>query len=116
MSLLKYIERLKRMDDLIRRKATGKADEFATKLGISRSQLLQDVKELRELGAPIAYCYTSQSYIYTRPYSLTFNMEIIRGGKNIFNFFDRSSMAGLPVSRLPMQLGVIELPRIPKSE
>ena len=30
MSLLKYIERLKRMDDLIRRKATGCADEFAT--------------------------------------------------------------------------------------
>ena len=30
MSLLKYMERLKRMDDLIRRKATGCADEFAT--------------------------------------------------------------------------------------
>jgi biotin operon repressor len=53
MSLLKYIDRLKRMDDLIRRKATGSPEEFSQKLNISRSQLLQDLKELKELGAPI---------------------------------------------------------------
>lgn len=116
MSLLKYIERLKRMDDLIRRKATGKAEEFASKLGISRSQLLQDVKELRELGAPIEYCQTNQSYVYTKPCSLNIDLNAVRGGKNSCVFYDRSSMAGLPFSRLPMQLGVPELPRIPKSE
>lgn len=66
MSLLKYIDRLKRMDDLIRRKSTGTPDEFSQKLNISRSQLLQDLKELKELGAPVDYCHISQSYHYTR--------------------------------------------------
>jgi hypothetical protein len=103
MSLLKYIERLKRMDDLIRRKATGKAEEFAGKLGISRSQLLQDVKELRELGAPIEYCPTTQSYIYTKPCSINLDLNRVRGGENNFTFFNRSSIAGLSFSNLLMQ-------------
>lgn len=103
MSLLKYIERLKRMDDLIRRKATGKAEEFAGKLGISRSQLLQDVKELRELGAPIEYCPTTQSYIYTKPCSINIDLNRVRGGKNNFTFINRSSMAGLSFGNLLMQ-------------
>ena len=103
MSLLKYIERLKRMDDLIRRKATGKAEEFAGKLGISRSQLLQDVKELRELGAPIEYSQTIQSYIYTKPCSLNIDLNSVKSGKNIFDFFEQSSMAGLAFSNLLVQ-------------
>ncbi len=103
MSLLKYIERLKRMDDLIRRRATGKANEFAEKLGISRSQLMQDVKELREMGAPIEFCQTNQSYIFTRPCSLSIDLDKVKGGKNILSFFDRSSMAGLPFDKLLVQ-------------
>jgi predicted DNA-binding transcriptional regulator YafY len=66
MSLLKYLERLKRIDDLIRRKVTGSPNEFAIKLEISRSQLLNDLKELKELGAPISYSSTYRSYYYTQ--------------------------------------------------
>jgi hypothetical protein len=99
MSLLKYIERLKRMDDLIRRKATGCSNTFAEKLNISRSQLLQDIKELRELGAPIEFCPIRKSYIYTTECSLSLSFlehsESLKGGKNNFEFFDQSSMTGL---------------------
>lgn len=88
MSLLKYIERLKRMDDLIRRKATGCADEFASKLGISKSQLYDELKEMKELGAPIEYCPTRKSYIYSAEASLTFtfrsDFKQIKGGQNIY--------------------------------
>lgn len=88
MSLLKYIERLKRMDDLIRRKATGCADEFATKLGISKSQLYDELKEMKELGAPIEYCPTRKSYVYSAEARLTFTFQSdfkqIKGGKNNF--------------------------------
>lgn len=84
MSLLKYIERLKRMDNLIRRRATGGAEEFADKLGISRSQLLQDLRELRELGAPIQYVPSSNSYCYTAECRLVLDFRdehrMIRGG------------------------------------
>jgi predicted DNA-binding transcriptional regulator YafY len=86
MSLLKYFNRLKRMDDLIKRKATGCADEFAEKIGISRSQLMQDLKELRELGAPIEFCAVRNSYLYTRNCNLSLNFltesDSLRGGKN----------------------------------
>ncbi len=87
MSLLKYIERLKRMDDLIRRRATGCPDEFATKLGISKSQLYDELKEMKELGAPIEYCQTRKSYIYSAEARLTFtfhsNFKEIKGRQNI---------------------------------
>ena len=88
MSLLKYIERLKRMDDLIRRKATGNAQEFAEKLGISQSQLFQDLKEMKELGAPVNYCQISRSYEYTRECGviLDFGKSKIYGGNNITDF------------------------------
>lgn len=80
MSLLKYIDRIKRIDDLIKRKATGNAESFAKKLGISRSQLLQDLKELRELGAPIEFNTERQCYVYTRDYSFSINKHEIKGG------------------------------------
>lgn len=100
MSLLKYIDRLKRMDDLIRRKATGCAHEFAEKLDISRSQLLQDLKELRELGAPIEFCPINKSYLYTKKCTLSIDFleaDSIRGGKNNLENFHQSSIAGLPL-------------------
>jgi hypothetical protein len=34
MSVIKYLDRIKHMDELIRRKATGPPDEFAEKVGI----------------------------------------------------------------------------------
>jgi hypothetical protein len=89
MSLLKYIKRLKRMDDLIRRKATGTPEEFAHKLGISRSQLLYHLKELRELDAPIEYSSIHQSYCYIDECSLNLTFKrgrAIHGGKNISIF------------------------------
>ena len=88
MSLLKYIDRLKRMDDLIRRKATGNAEEFAEKLGISTSQLFQDLKEMKELGAPVNYCHVSRSYLYTRDCRviLDFKSSDIYGGMQVPEF------------------------------
>ena|SRR5882762_10429567 len=91
MSLLKYIDRLKRMDDLIRMKATGCANDFAHKLGISQSQLFQDLKEMKELGAPIQYCPTRKSYFYESEGRLTIDFmnegQSIKGGKNMFDFY-----------------------------
>jgi predicted DNA-binding transcriptional regulator YafY len=72
MSLLKYIDRLKRMDDLIHRRATGTPDEFATKLNISKSTLMINLKELKEMGAEIKYNATEQTYYYIRRLPLKF--------------------------------------------
>jgi hypothetical protein len=86
MSLLKYVERLKRIDELIQRKNTGNATEFAGKLGISRSQLLQDLKEYRELGANVAYDAFRRSYYYPeQKFILILNAKSknVRGGATV---------------------------------
>ncbi len=87
MSLLKYVDRLKRMDDLIRRRATGSAREFSRKINISESQLFMELKEMKELGAPIDYCHRSRSYYYKTDCRLVLNFDqsaSTRGGNGYF--------------------------------
>lgn len=81
MGILKYIERAKRMDDLIRRKATGNAQEFARKLGISRSVLMDHLTELRELGAPIVYDECQCCYRYEGEFSIFYNEGRLKDNK-----------------------------------
>lgn len=64
MSIIKYVERLKRMDSLISRMSTGTPDEFAGTLGISRSTLFQSLLEMREMGVNIKYSNARRSYYY----------------------------------------------------
>jgi predicted DNA-binding transcriptional regulator YafY len=70
MSLLKYINRLQRMHDLIRRKATGTPNEFAKRLGVGKSVLMDELRELKKLGADIGYCRVRQSYYYQTEFVL----------------------------------------------
>jgi len=64
MSIVKYIERLQRMDSLISMKATGSPEEFAEKLGLRRSTLFESLQEMREMGVDIKYSFIRQSYYY----------------------------------------------------
>ena len=64
MSILKYVNRLSRMNDLIKRKATGTPAQFAEKLEISRSTLMENLRELKILGGSIDYDKSRQSYTY----------------------------------------------------
>lgn len=85
MSLLRSIERLKRMDDLIKKEMTGPSKEFAEKLGISRSMLMENLHEMKELGANIEYCYFRRSYHYVNKFSVVIGeAERIKGGWNHF--------------------------------
>ena len=88
MSILKYIDRARRMDDLIRRKATGSAEEFARRLGVSRRILMENLNDLKELGAPICYDDCCKSYYYKNEFSLFFHnkdaLNKIRGGRDYF--------------------------------
>lgn len=64
MSLIIYIDRIKRIDGLIRRKATGTPTTFADKMGISKRRIYEYIVELKELGAPIEYNRNRGSYEY----------------------------------------------------
>ncbi len=92
MSFIKYLDRIQRMDRLIRMKATGTTNEFAEKIGICRSVLLEHVREMKSLGAPIVYCRYQETYYYTEEkcsLSIEFiggKINRINGGKSAFSF------------------------------
>lgn len=97
MSFLKYIERAKRMDDLIRRRATGTPDEFAQKLGICKSMLMNNLAEIKEMGAPIKYDFVCKTYFYSKNGRLKFEFEKeelrnIKGGKLLQNLFHSNNI------------------------
>lgn len=69
--MLKFINRLQRIDRLIRMKATGTPAQFADKLEISRSTLLEHIRDIKLMGGNIAYCRNRQSYYYEEDCSLS---------------------------------------------
>lgn len=58
------------MDDLIRKEITGNAEEFANKVGIRRSMMMENLREMKELGAEIEYCARKRSYVYVSEFRL----------------------------------------------
>jgi predicted DNA-binding transcriptional regulator YafY len=57
-------KRIERIDQLIRIKGTGTAEQLAEKLGISRRSVFNLLNEMKEKGAPIKYDQYRGSYYY----------------------------------------------------
>lgn len=74
--LLKYTDRLRRADQLIRLEATGAPRLFAQKLGISESYLYGILDEMKDMGLPLSYNKTRLSYVYTRPVRLHIEINV----------------------------------------
>lgn len=65
MKIYTQIERINRLNLLIRREATGTPLQLAEKLNVSKATANRLIRELKDMGAPIVYCKHSQSYKYT---------------------------------------------------
>lgn len=59
---LKNLARIQLMIAYLEKENTGTSTELAKKLNISRRTLFRDLETLKELGAAIAFCKTSNSY------------------------------------------------------
>lgn len=64
MSCLKHIERLRMINNMIRRRNTGSATEMGFRLGISERSVYYYLKDLKLLGAPVCWSATDNSYTY----------------------------------------------------
>lgn len=64
MSITKYINRLKYVDYLIKRKATGDLDRFAEKNHLCKSAMAALLNEMKSLGFPIKYDRMRKTYFY----------------------------------------------------
>ncbi|WP_340153947.1 hypothetical protein [uncultured Marivirga sp.] len=63
----KMVDKLNRIDQLIRMKATGQPHELASRLEISPSTLYEYIEIMRSvLLAPIRYCHIKRSYVYEK--------------------------------------------------
>lgn len=75
MSIIKYAERVQRMDQLIRRKSTGAPKELAAKLSLSERSLYELINQMKDMGAPIVYSKPRNSYVYTSNVRFSFGFR-----------------------------------------
>ena len=73
MKIYTHIERIKYLNSLIQRGATGTPLQLAEKLNVSKATANRLIAELRDRGAPILYCKHSQCYKYTEA---NYNFEL----------------------------------------
>lgn len=64
MHFEKRVRLLQRLDELIRRRATGNYQELAQRLDISPATLYRQLDELKAQGAPIAYNRSRKVFYY----------------------------------------------------
>jgi Mn-dependent DtxR family transcriptional regulator len=105
LAIKKYIERLRRIDYLVRTKAGGNLKSLSKKLDLSRSTTIDFLKEMKEMGFPISYCKKRKCYYYNEEGKMVdklFNKDLnkeemkkITGGKNFYKFFLQSENTGL---------------------
>ena len=64
MSVLKYIQRIKHIDHLLRTKSSANLKTLCRKLNLSRSTVIEFLKEMKALGFPIKYDRKTHLYFY----------------------------------------------------
>jgi hypothetical protein len=91
MSFIDKLNLIERIDQLIRLKATGTADELAEKLRISRRNVYMIIDLMKSMDAPILYDITRKTFYYEYDCELSIGFvdkEKIKGGENKYlNFF-----------------------------
>ncbi|MGM0408082.1 MAG: HTH domain-containing protein [Bacteroidota bacterium] len=64
MKALEQLERLQRMNQLIKAEKTGSPDEFSQFLGISRRQLYTYIENIKDMGADICYSKNRRTFYF----------------------------------------------------
>lgn len=77
MALINYVNRLQKLDRLIRLKATGNPKELAKKLGLSERIIYEYINTMKEMDAPIRYSFTYRSYVYTEEGNFNLGFKVV---------------------------------------
>lgn len=75
MNFLDQLERLKRIHQLINRKATGTPQQLANRLALSESRIYQLLRLMKELDAPIYFDRERNSYCYEYDYQFSIGFD-----------------------------------------
>ena len=99
MKLLESLERIERIDQMVRRKATGSPKTLAQKLDVSERSVHRLIDLMKNMGAPIFYSLSRQSYCYEESVEFKFGFylegnqseELFGGFDNSFDLFYRTA-------------------------
>ena len=71
------LNRMQRIDYLIRIKGTGTPTQLADRLGLSKRSVFDYLNLMKEFGAPIKFCSSRKSYYYDEDgvFSITFSFK-----------------------------------------
>jgi len=88
---VRKLDRIKKINKLIRGQQTGRPEVFARKLNIGKRQLYNILDDLKIMGAPIKYCRKRETFYYLNDFDLQINYSVnILKGNNVKNIFDGS--------------------------
>lgn len=98
MKLLESLDRIDRIDQLVRLKATGTPKRLAQKLEISERSVHRLIDMMKNMGAPIYYSISRQCYCYEKDVEFRFGFymkgnnsgELFGGMGNSFELFFRT--------------------------
>jgi hypothetical protein len=76
-AMVKQAQRINRLHNLVRLKATGSPKDCAEKLKISVRQFYRLIDLMKELGAPIYFDLYANSYTYEHEVKWSFGFESI---------------------------------------
>jgi len=70
MLLFETIDRMNRIHSLIKREATGAAEEFANRFNLKKRQLYYLLDEFKDYGADIRYSRIKNTYYYNNDFEI----------------------------------------------
>lgn len=75
MDLLERLEKIKYTEHLIITRQANSVKELAEKLNVSRRQILEQIKIMRKMGAPVAFDKRTNKYYYSENKYFNFNCQ-----------------------------------------
>ncbi len=78
--MMKHINMIQRIDQLIHMQATGTPEQLAKRLSISKTKVHRLINIMKDLNAPIVYDFALQSYIYQNEVGFKFGFYTGAGG------------------------------------
>lgn len=101
MEFIRQIERFQLLNKLVKEQRTGRPDELAKRLGVSRAKLYLMLEELRDYGVEIVFSKKVNSFRYynCRGLNLDFSMKVLDDKETIL-----ISAGKIPVFYLSLKL------------
>lgn len=101
MEFIRQIERLQLLNKLVKERRTGRPEELAERLGVSRAKLYLMLDELRDEGIEIKFSKRSNSFVYENcgGVSVVFSLKVLESNEirdisagKVLNYFPPSKL------------------------